>query len=81
MRRMGRMRRDGGRKIIVGDGLRTRRERSVALRAVLRERGWDRAAVQAALIGDAPALRVEIEVSDYRMVDSFEAGAVLADVV
>ena len=56
MRRMARMRRGGGRKIIVGDGLRTRRERSVALRAALRERGWDRDAVEAALIGDAPTL-------------------------
>ncbi len=56
MRRMARMRRGGGRKMIVGDGLRTRRERSVALRAVLRERGWDRAALEAALIGDAPTL-------------------------
>ena len=56
MRRMARMRRGGGRKIIVGDNLRTRRERSVALRSALRERGWDREAVEAALIGDAPTL-------------------------
>src|SRR5271168_755463 len=46
MRRMARMRRGGGRKVILGDGLRTRRERSVALRAVLRERGWYREAVE-----------------------------------
>ena len=56
MRRMARMRRGGGRKVIGGDGLRSRRERSVAPRAVLRERGWDRDAVQAVLIGDAPTL-------------------------
>jgi hypothetical protein len=56
MRRMARMRRGGGRKVIGGDGLRSRRERSVALRTVLRERGWDRDAVQAVLIGDAPTL-------------------------
>jgi len=42
--------------VILGDGLRTRRERSVALRAVLRERGWDREAVEAALLGDALTL-------------------------
>ncbi len=56
MRRMARMRRGGGRKPIAGDGLRVRRERSVALRAVLRERGWDRDAVEAALLGDMPTL-------------------------
>lgn len=56
MRRMARMRRGGGRKAIAGDGLRARRERSVALRTALREHGWDRAAVQAALMGDAPTL-------------------------
>jgi len=56
MRRMARMRRGGGRKVILGDGLRTRRERSVALRAVLRERGWYREAVEAAVLGGAPTL-------------------------
>jgi hypothetical protein len=56
MRRMARMRRGGGRSAIRGDGLRARRERSVELRAVLRERGWDRAAVESALIGDMPTL-------------------------
>ncbi|WP_230589214.1 hypothetical protein [Mycobacterium kansasii] len=56
MRRMARMRRGGGRRTISADGLRARRAQSVALRTVLRERGWDRDAVQAALIGDAPTL-------------------------
>ena len=56
MRRMARMRRGGGRRAIRSDGLRARRDRSVALRAVLRERGWDRAAVESALLGDMPTL-------------------------
>jgi hypothetical protein len=54
MRRMARMRRGGGRRAIPSDGLHARRDRSVALRAVLREQGWDRAAVEAALLGDVP---------------------------
>jgi hypothetical protein len=56
MRRMARMRRGGGRRAIRSDGLRARRDRSVALRAVRRERGWDRAAVESALVGDMPTL-------------------------
>jgi hypothetical protein len=56
MRRMARMRRGGGRSAIPSDGLHARRQRSVALRAVLRERGWDRAAVEASLLGDMPTL-------------------------
>jgi hypothetical protein len=56
MRRMARMRRGGGRSAISSDGLHARRQRSVALRAVLRERGWDRGAVEAALLGDMPTL-------------------------
>ena len=56
MRRMARMRRGGGRSAISSDGLHARRQRSVALRAVLRERGWDRGAVEAALPGDMPTL-------------------------
>jgi hypothetical protein len=43
MRRMARMRRGAGRRAIPSDGLHARRDRSVALRAVLREQGWDRA--------------------------------------
>ena len=45
------MRRGGGRSAISSDGLHAPRQRSVALRAVLRERGWDRGAVEAALLG------------------------------
>jgi hypothetical protein len=56
MRRMVRMQRGGGRRAIPSDGLRARRQRSVALRTVLRERGWDRDAVEAALLGDMPTL-------------------------
>ena len=56
MRRMARMRRGGGRRSIPSDGLWARRERSVALRTVLRERGWDRAAVEAARLGGMPTL-------------------------
>jgi hypothetical protein len=56
MRRMARMRRGGGRSAISSDGLHARRQQSVALRAVLRERGWDRDAVEAALLGDMPTL-------------------------
>nr|VTP03813.1 hypothetical protein BIN_B_05271 [Mycobacterium riyadhense] len=56
MRRMARMRRGGGRIAIPGAGLRARRDRSVALRAVLRDHGWDRAAVESALLGDMPTL-------------------------
>jgi hypothetical protein len=56
MRRMARMRRGGGRRAVPSDGLRSRRQRSVALRAVLRERGWDNNAVEAALLGDTPTL-------------------------
>ncbi|ORJ52739.1 hypothetical protein MJO58_27880 (plasmid) [Mycobacterium lentiflavum] len=56
MRRMARMRRGGGRRPVPSDGLWARRERSVALRTVLRERGWDRAAVESARLGDMPTL-------------------------
>jgi hypothetical protein len=56
IRRMARMRRGGGRRSIPSGGLWARRERSVALRTVLRERGWDRAAVEAARLGDMPTL-------------------------
>jgi hypothetical protein len=56
MHRMARMRRGGGHRAIPSDGLHARRDRSVALRAVLREQGWDRAAVEAALLGDVPTL-------------------------
>lgn len=56
MARMARMRRGGGRFLVRrGGGRESRRERSVALREAVRE-GWDRDAVQAALIGDAPTL-------------------------
>jgi hypothetical protein len=40
MRRMARMRRGGSRRAIPSDGLHARRDRSVALRALLREQGW-----------------------------------------
>lgn len=56
MRRMARMRRGGGRRPIPSAGLWARRERSVALRTVLLEHGWDRAAVEAARLGDMPTL-------------------------
>lgn len=41
MRRVARIRRGGGRRAMPSDGLHARRERSVALRAVLPEQGWD----------------------------------------
>ncbi|WP_231108100.1 hypothetical protein [Mycobacterium avium] len=53
MRRMARMRRGGGRTAIPSDGLQACRDRSV----VLRERGWNRAAVEAAVLGGIPTLR------------------------
>lgn len=56
MRRMARMRRGGGHRAIPSDGLHSRRDRSVALWVVLREQSWDRAAVEAALLGDVLTL-------------------------
>jgi hypothetical protein len=50
MTRMARMRRGGGRPVVPSNGLQARRERSVALRAAVRN-GWDAAAVESALLG------------------------------
>ena len=56
MDRMVKMRRGGGRYLVRrGDSRVARRERSVALREAVRK-GWDAAAVEAALLGNQPTL-------------------------
>lgn len=56
MVRMGRMGRGGGRRAIASNGLADRRARSVALREVLRQQGWNAEAVETAKLGVHPRL-------------------------